>query len=313
MFEHLVWLVPLTVVALGAWRPRAGLLVLAGSLPVFGSPPGGPYLAALEVAGIAAIVTAWRAGRPCPTPLTWPAAAVVAVSLASLVPLTYLPPAWQPGVLLELARSLPGVASWQALYTWRSAADLLLGWGLFLAFRRSFAGRSVRPLALALLAGLVTVLVLGLAAQGGLVSLDGFRPRLPRLQSLYFLSGWLSQYIVLAWPLALAPLATGGRRMRLLAMPFMALVLACLALTLQRGAWGAVAAQLLCWAVVSLPHWRRHSLQLRRLALAAAASGVLATVLIVGLTDRRRRSSSAPGRSAPGLYRGWPCGAPRPR
>ena len=72
MFEHLVWLVPLTVAATGAWRPRAGLLVLAGSLPLFGSPPGGPYLAALEVAGLAAILAAWRGGRAVPTPLAWP-------------------------------------------------------------------------------------------------------------------------------------------------------------------------------------------------------------------------------------------------
>ena len=63
MIERLIWVVPLAVAALGSWRPRAGLVVLAAALPLFGSPPGGPYLAALDVAGLAAILTAWRGGR----------------------------------------------------------------------------------------------------------------------------------------------------------------------------------------------------------------------------------------------------------
>ena len=57
MLEDLVWLVPGIVIVAGVWRPRAGLLVFAAALPLFGAPPGGPYLAALDVAAIAAIAT----------------------------------------------------------------------------------------------------------------------------------------------------------------------------------------------------------------------------------------------------------------
>ena len=68
------------------------------------------------------------------------ALAFVVVGFTSLVPSPYLPPAWTPDVLLRLAQALPGVEGWSALYTWRAAADLLLGWGLFLSVRRVFAG-----------------------------------------------------------------------------------------------------------------------------------------------------------------------------
>ena len=50
-------------------------------------------------------------------------------------------------MLLELLRALPSVETWPALATWRAAADLPLGFGLFLAVRRAFAGRSAAPLA----------------------------------------------------------------------------------------------------------------------------------------------------------------------
>ena len=60
-FEILVWIVPLLVAGLGVWKPYLGLVALAASLPLFGSPPGGPYLGALDAAAIAAILTSIRA------------------------------------------------------------------------------------------------------------------------------------------------------------------------------------------------------------------------------------------------------------
>ena len=271
--ERLIWIVPLVVAALGAWRPRAGLVVLAASLPLFGAPPGGPYLGALDVAGIAAILTAWRGGRPSPTAMTWPVAAFVAVSLLSMLPPAYLPPSWRPSVLLGLLEIFPGVQSWSALYTWRAAADLLLGCGLFLAVRRAFSGRSLLPLAWGLLAGLTVTMGLGLAAQWGLVDLDGWRPdrdaHLPtsRMESLFFLSGWLSQYIVFVAPVAIAPICLNPRT-RLLFGPLLLLVLVCLALSQQRGAWIAVAAQLAFWTAVEVKTGR---LTFRRVAVMALA------------------------------------------
>lgn len=57
MIERLIWLVPAAVLVAGVWRPKAAILVLVAALPLFGSPPGGPYLAALDVAALAVLLT----------------------------------------------------------------------------------------------------------------------------------------------------------------------------------------------------------------------------------------------------------------
>jgi O-antigen ligase len=282
--ERLIWIVPLVVAVAGLWRPRAGLLVLVASLPLFGSPPGGPYLGALDAAGLAAIVTAWRAGRAEPSALAWPAAAFVAVSLATLAPSPYQPPSWQPAMLVELLQALPGVQTWSALYTWRAAADLVLGWGLFVAVRRAFAGRSARPLATAVLVGLSLTMLLGLAEAGGVLDLGGYRRGLEggRLQSLFFLSGWLAEYIVIAAPLAIFALARQRRGERWLLPTLLVLAVVCLALTQQRGAWAAALVQLLLCSALAWPHWRRAPRQLRRNLVAAGGAVVVAAVVLVG-------------------------------
>jgi O-antigen ligase len=68
--------------------------------------------------------------------------AFVLVAVASLFPLAYLPPSWSPRVLIGLAANFPFIQKWTVLYTWRALADLLLGWGLFLAMKRAFADGS---------------------------------------------------------------------------------------------------------------------------------------------------------------------------
>ncbi len=286
MFERLIWVVPMTVAALGAWRPRAGLLTLVAALPLFGSPPGGPYLAALDTAALAAIATGWRGGRSAPSALGWPAAAFVALSLASLVPSPYWPPAWHPSALLDLLAAFPGVASWSALYSWRAAADLLLGWGLFLTIRRAFAGGSALPLARALLVGLVGVVVLGLASHVGLLDLGGFRPEhgssaTRRLHSVFFLSGWLAEYLVLATPAAITALVATGRRGSQLAVPLAALACVCLGLTLQRGAWGAAVAQVVFLAAAVAPRWKSEPRRASKAALAVGGALALTAVALV--------------------------------
>ncbi len=281
--ERLIWLVPVAVAVCGLWRRRAGLVALAAALPLFGSPPGGPYLGALDFAGLAAIATAWRRREPLsPSPLAWPVVAFVVVSLGTLVPPIFLPPSWQPAVLLGTVQALPGVESWSALYTWRAALDLLLGVGLFVAVRRAFEGRSVRPLALAVAAGLACALVVGLLSWVGLLDLDGYRVQHgTRLQSLFFLSGWYSEYIVVAAPVALAALAVGGPWGRRLLVPLAALSMASLALTHQRGAWVAVAGQAVFYGAVIGTHWLGKPRRLRRQALVAAATLALAAGLVV--------------------------------
>ena len=286
MIELLIWLVPAAVAVLGLWRPRAGLVALVAALPLFGSPPGGPYLEALEVAGLAAILTGLRAGRPARSRLGAPALLFVVVSLATLVPSPYLPPSWRPGDLLGVLGALPGVESWTALYAWRAAADLLLGWGLFVVIRAAFAGRSLRPLGLALAAGLMGITLIGLAARAGLVDLSAYRPlhsQGMRLQSLFFLSGWLSQYLVVVTPVALAGLDMGSDRWRRLRLPLLALAVACAGLTLQRGAWVAAAVQLAVWVAVVAPQWRRRPGAARRALLASAVVVALAGTAWMGM------------------------------
>lgn len=277
MFDSLIWLVPAAVLAAGLWRPHAGLLTLAATLPLFGVPPGGPYLAALDVAALAAIGTAWRAGPAPRSPADRPALAFVVVSLVSMIPPVYQPPSWQPRVLLGLLEVLPNVQSWSALYSWRAAATLLLGWLLYLAVRRAFAGRSSRPLGLALGAGLAPSLLLGLAARADLLELWAYRPiggRLwdPRLHSLFFHSGWLAEFLVLAAPVAVAALLDRERRRRAAALALAAVTLVALTFTLQRGAWVAVGAQIVLVAFLYRRALTPDGPGLRRLAVGAGAA-----------------------------------------
>ncbi len=286
MFEHFIWAVPLAVLAAGLWRPRAGLLVLAACLPLFGSPPGGPYLAALDVAALAAIATSWRAGRPPPSHLDWPVAAFLVVSVASLLPLAYQPPSWSPKVMLGLLRVFPDVQSWTILYTWRALANLLLGWGLYRSVRRVFSGESLRPLGLALAAGLVPLLGLGLAEHAGLIDLGGYRAIggeawQTRLHSLFFHSGWLAEYLVLAVPVAAAALLGWRRRGRLFATLLVAVALVTLLFSEQRGGWLTAAAQLGVLAAVGAPWLAQHRRQLRLAVVAGLLVVVLASAVVI--------------------------------
>lgn len=181
--------------------------------------------------------------------------------------------------MLALLRHLPEAATWSALFSWRAAADMVVGFGLFLAVRRAFAGRSLRPLALALLAGLCATLLVGLAARTGLVSLLGYRPMASvglavdeRLRAFFFASTRLAEYIVIATPFALTALIGVGGWPRRLRLPLAGLILAGLGLTLQRGGWVAGAVQLAFLAVVVGWRWRRDAAALRQAALTAAAT-----------------------------------------
>lgn len=287
-FESLIWIVPVFVAGLGTWRPRLGLAAFAAALPLFGSPPGGPYLAALDAAAIAVILTSVRAVRrryPGETDwrhsgLEWPVAAWVAVSLASMVPFVYHPPAWTGNALAGLLSVLPGTHSGLPLYSWRALANLLLGIGLFFAVRRVFAGRSLRPLGLGMAAGLGLVVLLGLGEFGGLFDLDSYRivgdPLDDlRLHSLFFHSAWLAEYVVLVVPFAAATLLLGGRTSRLVGLGLIGLSVLTVLFTQQRGAWLAVLAQAVALAMVLSRSSTRHG-RWRRLALA------LVLVLLAG-------------------------------
>ena len=247
MFETLVCILPPAVLIAGLFRPRGGVLLLALCLPLFGAPPGGPYLGALDAAALAAIATSWRAGPHQTTGIDRLAFLLVLVSAASLVPFAYHPPSFSPSALLHLALSLPEAPPWSVLYTLRALLSLGLGFLLYLAIRRAF-GASVEALGVAVGTGLGLVLLLGLLEHGGLISLDGYRATggplyETRLHSLFFHSGWLSQYVVLAAPFAVLSLASGGPYARAFAAGLVVASPVTLLFTQQRGAWIAALAQ----------------------------------------------------------------------
>jgi putative inorganic carbon (HCO3(-)) transporter len=293
MFETLVWLAPAAVLVAGMWRPHLGLIVLAAVLPFFGSPPGGPYLGALDAAGIAAILTSWRAGRAGPSPLRWPILALLAVSAASLVPLAYAPPTARPQLWLPFIVSMPGVQSWTLQYTWRALLNLLFGIGLYVGVRRAFRGRSLRPLGLGLAAGLIPLVGLGLAEQLAWVDLSSYRaigpsqPLATRLHSLFFNSGWLAEYLAVATPVAVGALALRARG-RAAAGALVALTPLCLLFTQQRGGWVAMLAILASVLLLGLRSGLRTQ-PLRRLLLSSVA-----TLLLGSMAFALHPSSLAP-------------------
>lgn len=287
MIDFALWAVPVAVLVGGAWRPRWGLLVFFAALPLFGSPPGGPYLAQLDCAALAVIATAWRASGSRPSPLDRGVTAFAAAGLLSLWPLAYLPPSFSPRGLLGLAAALPGAQAWGTLFTWRSALDLLIGWALFLCVRRVFAGASLRPLGQAVAVGLAASLVIGFCEPLGWINLWAYRPigrplYDDRLHSLFFHSGWFAEYLVVATPFAVGALASGGRRSRAAAAVLVAAAGAALLLTQQRGGWLTSLAELATVAALSLPAWRRAGRRALWRTARWVAAGILVAALLVG-------------------------------
>jgi O-antigen ligase len=292
VFESLIWLVPLAIVLAGLRWPRAGLLIFAATLPLFGAPPGGPYLAALDMSALAAIATGLRGGaarrsrnsEERRSSLDIGVLAVLAVTLASAFPLAYRPPSWSPGALADLMAFLPSVERWTILYTWRAVANMLLGVGLYLAVKRAFAGSSVGILGRALGAGLLAALGIGFLEFSGWLDLWSFRPvGLPlfdeRFHSFFFHSGWMAEFVILSTPFAAVALASRKGLWRVLGFAVVSMALGAVLFSGQRGAWFAALAQLVV-ALVLLWRDRRPDQHRVRFALVAMTT---VTVLVGGI------------------------------
>lgn len=298
MFEAVIWLVPVAVLLTGVRYPRGGILVLVAALPLFGSPPGGPYLGALDVAALLAVLTAWRGSRARPSPLDVAAVAFVVVGLASLVPLAWHPPSWTPHDLLGLLLEFPYVERWSILYTWRAAANLCLGWLLFLGVRRSFNRDNVIELGLALALGEALVLVLGLARLAGLINLGGYRvigDRMydARLHSLFFHSGWLAEFLVIATPVAMACLWRVRRWGAWAAAGLAALAVPSIIFTEQRGAWFCLLLELGVAGILLARRLLERPGSRRRLLVTGLVVAAAVTILVTAVSVRNPSASRA--------------------
>jgi putative inorganic carbon (HCO3(-)) transporter len=283
MFERLVWVVPAVVAATGLWRPRAALVSLAALLPLFGTSRGGPYMAALDVATVVAIAISLREPRAARTGLDLAVLGYLAVALASFFPLAYHPPSWQPSILLGLIGALANAQSWSGVFTWRALLDLALGCGLYVATRRAFAGRSPRPLALGVAGGLAVLVVLGLLEHAGWLDLGGYRAPAAagRFHSLFFNSGWLAEYLVVATPFAIGGLQAGGGVARIASFGLLPLSLVALLLAQQRGAWLTALGQCALLALVLKPSTRRDPWVRRSVVGILAATALVAALFVL--------------------------------
>ncbi len=301
--ESLIWLVPAMVLLGGAVQPRIGVVLFVSTLPLFGSPPGGPYLGSLDIAALAVIATTWRLSRPPPTKVDRLAGWFVTLSAVSMLPLLFLPPSFAPDVLLDLPGAIVGAESWSRLYSLRAMANLLLGWGLYSSVRRAFADHSLRPLGLALAVGVSMVCGLGILEQLGGVDLGFYRAigdsmYASRLHSLFFHSGWLAEFLVISSPVAIAVCLGRGRKSRGAGLTLIVLTILTLALTQQRGGWIAGLSELVAVVVLSLRQGLGGAV-VRRAALRVGGSvvAILLLTLVVApevvqpLQERTRHDS----------------------
>jgi O-antigen ligase len=290
MYENLIWLVPAVILLAGLWWPRAGLVVFAATLPLFGAPPGGPYLGALDVAALAAIVTGLRAGRGQRSVLDTGVLVFVVVAVAAFFPLAYRPPSWSPGTIAQVLAFLPEVESWTILHTWRALANVFLGAGLYLAVKRAFGRGSVVALGSALGVGLLAALALGFVELAGWVDLWSYRPvGLPifdkRYHSIFFHSGWVAEFVVVALPMAVAAWAGPTARRKALAFALVVLGLGAVLLSGQRGAWFTALAQITLAALLLGRSWLTGRLGPKIASLSAGLAAL--AILVAGIAYSR--------------------------
>ncbi len=283
-----LWLGAGWLLLAAAW-PAGYFYTLAPALAFFGNNPGGPhllYLLELALIGLVARHLAERAlGR-------------VERRRSRLDAWVWLLVVWSWLTLLPQARWL-----WVELYHTRGdflyaianhyvtaptyglqcALKLTLAAGLYahLRDRPWDAGRIARWLKLALAVLAVTALA-GLGNYLGVVPLEWWRGEnaeiarfgFPRLQSLYWHSGWYAQYVVALAPAALVVGWLGRGRRRLAWWALAALLVPVVLLTMQRAGWlalvagyGAVAA---AWVAQGGRRcWMRLGLALGALVLSA--------------------------------------------
>lgn len=284
VIDHALWLVPVVIAGLGAWRPRWAVYGFAAGLPLFGSAPGGPNLLPAQVSVLVVVLIAVLRGRSPGCRWKWSGVVAAVWVLVSLIALTPWPrpPADEASDLLKLALRLPLLHGHEPLFGWSVllvlVLGLLLGWSVLRLVPRS----RLPQLALATSVGVVATVTIGVALRFGWLDLWQLRP-VPRamdevrMQSLWVDSRRLAEYLILAWPLTLvwSPLAERwGKCGQLLQGLVVAATLVGVVWSLQRGAWITMAAQLLALALLDrtlIRRWWR--------SLAVAVAVVVALLL----------------------------------
>jgi O-antigen ligase len=296
MFENLIWLVPAVIVLAGLKWPRAGLLIFAVTLPFFGAPPGGPYLAPLDASVLAVVFTGLRAGGRHRSSLDVGVVAFGVVTVAAFFPLAYRPPSWSLGTLAGILAFLPDVENWTILYTWRAVADLILGLGLYMVAKRAFARGMADALGRALGVGLLIALGIGFLEIAGWVDLWSFRPIGRtyfdgRFHTVFFHSGWLAEFVVMALPLAVAGWLLRATKGRLMALSLVALGGGAILLSGQRGAWFTALLQVGLAALLLRRQWMAGRFWPKLAALGSTLAVMV--VLVTGVSISQPEIGSA--------------------
>lgn len=294
--------VPVANAIAAAWFLAAALwpagfyLSLVPALALFGNNPGGPhhlYMLDLAMMGLVVGHLARRAsGRVAAggSRLDPWVTAFVLWSWLSLVPqLRFL---WVEfdfdprGFMFNIFSHYANAPT----YGLQCALKLTLAAGLFVQLRDQpwKSRRLERWLAWALWA-LAATAVLGLGNYFGFVPLAWWRGEnidiarfgYPRLQSLYWHSGWYAQYVEALAPAALAMAwhARGGRRAA--AWAFVLLLALVTFLTMQRAGWLGLTAG--CAAVVAAATWMRGGRSAAWLRIAVRMAGVVAVLIALAL------------------------------
>ena len=283
--------------ALGLFWPTGYLFSLALALPLFGNNPGGPHHLYLLEMGLMGLVSGDLIGRLRGLVQSrrhrldpWIVLLVLFSWLTLFPTLRWI----RCELLFEKHRFMYRIFNHYGtayVFGMQCALKLTLAAGLYFALRdRPWPPRRLLTLGWVLIAALTASALVGLFDYFNVISLRWWRGQnpdivqfgWPRLQSLYWHSGWYAQYLAALAPGAMAlGLAARSRAARWTGWSLVALLGLTQLLTQQRGGWLALGAGLV--AVLGLATLTNQGIGKRWIYLLAWRLGLFA-ILALALT-----------------------------